>query len=243
MSEIAPRFDYGQLSPKVSARVAEAADKIRTHGRAAAQSVAEIGKELLAVQKVLTDDRRFLAWIDAEFGWSKSTAYNYMNLAREFPTVGNSLPHTDLRTLYLLAAPSTPDWVRTAAHELAGNGEAFSYSDVREMLGGLCPDTNAHPNGHAAAIGREKTPRSASRTPPPVPEPFDGPDRENALKLHDWLIHGRRIAATFKSGQVAALRCQENRVVLDPDRIDVLMEFLSALYHTLATEPGSGAQP
>ena len=130
MTEVALRFDYGQLDPKVSARVVEAVDRIRSHGRAAAESVIEIGKELLAVQKVLTDDRRFLAWIGAEFGWSKSTAYNYMNVARQFPTVGNDLPAVDLKTLYLLAAPSTPAWVR----QVAQKNEGLTYTQARALI-------------------------------------------------------------------------------------------------------------
>src|SRR5689334_23534194 len=119
MTEPAPRFDYGQLDPKVRTAITGAAAKIRSHGRLAVQSVIEIGKELIEVHKMIKDEHYFLAWIDAEFGWSKSSAYNYMNMAREFPTVGSDLSHVDLKTLYLLAAPSTPPSVRTEALQLA----------------------------------------------------------------------------------------------------------------------------
>ena len=129
MTKIAPRFDYGQISPKISARVAEAADKIRSHGRAAAQNVIEIGRELLSVRKTLRDERCFGDWLKAEFGWSKSTAYNYMNVAEKFPTVGNDLA-VDLKTLYLLAAPSTPDWVRQVAQMHNG----LTYTQTRALI-------------------------------------------------------------------------------------------------------------
>jgi hypothetical protein len=79
----------------------------------------------------------------------------------------------------------------------------------------------------------EPTPRAE---PEPAPAPFDGPDRELALKLRDWLTDGRRMVATFKSGQVAALRCKESRVMIDPDRVDVVLEFLGVLFTTLTAE-------
>src|SRR3954451_6216283 len=130
MTEVALRFDYGRLDPKVSAVVTRAVNKIRSHGRAAAQNIIEIGNELLSVQKALKDERCFGDWLKAEFGWSKSTAYNYMNVARQFPTVGNDLPAVDLKTLYLLAAPSTPDWVRQVAQKHDG----LTYTQTRALI-------------------------------------------------------------------------------------------------------------
>src|SRR4051794_25005781 len=130
MSEVVSRFDYALLDPRIGALVAEAATKIRSHGRAAAQNVIEIGKELLSVREALTDERCFGNWLKAEFGWSKSTAYNYMNTARQYPTVGNELTNVDLRTLYLLAAPSTPDWVR----QVAQKSEGLTYTQARALI-------------------------------------------------------------------------------------------------------------
>src|SRR5262249_30235394 len=54
--------------------------------------------------------RRAARWLQAEFGWSKSTAYNFIHIydrmRSDVQRVGHQLP---LRALCLLSAPSTPD--------------------------------------------------------------------------------------------------------------------------------------
>lgn len=99
--------------------------------------------------------------------------------------------------------------------------------DIRRRRGGTLGEKQ----------GREPRPRRGKgAAPEPAPAPFAGPDRELALKLKEWLIDGRRMVATFKSGQVAALRCKENGVQIDPDRVDVVIEFLGVLFTTLTAE-------
>ena len=76
-----------------------------------AEDIIAIGQELQAAKEQLADPDggMFLAWINAEFDMSKSTAYQFINVAKRF---GGSLPNFGKlapSVLYLLAAPSTPD--------------------------------------------------------------------------------------------------------------------------------------
>jgi hypothetical protein len=106
----------------VETQLAEHARAIRQLGRRVVADVIEVGKRL-AEAKELLGHGNWLPWLQREFQWSASTAENYIrlyNLSAKFATVVN-LPdlQLDLRSLYLLAAPSTPPEARRVIFERA----------------------------------------------------------------------------------------------------------------------------
>lgn len=52
---------------------------------------------------------RFLPWIEQEFGGSEPTAQRFMRVSREFKSVNLTDVQIDVSSLYLLAAPKTPE--------------------------------------------------------------------------------------------------------------------------------------
>lgn len=70
-------LDYGTVETVVADRARLAANRIRGHEKAAA---VEIGKELIAIKESLPHGQ-FLVWIEAEFGYSRRTATNLMQVA------------------------------------------------------------------------------------------------------------------------------------------------------------------
>lgn len=71
----------------------------------------DTGKDLLRGKKLLARGN-FGPWLKKSFGWSPSTANNYMNaakLAGEHPAVANLMS----AAMIALAAPSTPDVVKS----------------------------------------------------------------------------------------------------------------------------------
>ena len=82
----------------------------------AAESIIEVGRELSDQQSSMGRGN-FLTWIEAEFSMSQSAAYRFMDvhkrLGDKLPTVGSLAP----TALYALAAPSTPEPVRTEVVE------------------------------------------------------------------------------------------------------------------------------
>lgn len=80
----------------------------------------------------------FLPWIEAEFEMSETTARNMMRVADRF--AGKSATIADLAptALYELAAPSTPESVRSAVEELVIDGEkvtAINLANVSRVSG------------------------------------------------------------------------------------------------------------
>jgi hypothetical protein len=126
-------FDYGALAPNVARALRQQAARIRQRSTAVAVAVIETGHDLLAVQQQLKDRRQFCEWVIAECGFSRSSAYNYINASRltdQFPTVGHLHP----RTLYKLGAKSTPPEIVEEVVARASGGAAVPYVDVARML-------------------------------------------------------------------------------------------------------------
>jgi hypothetical protein len=109
------------------------AERIYALAKKTAEDIVEIGQILTAV-KAAVGHGGFLAWLDEEFGWSKRTAQNFMNVYGCFKSATVAHLDIDFRALYLLAAPSTPALVREQALEQATNGHRVTMPELRRMI-------------------------------------------------------------------------------------------------------------
>jgi Protein of unknown function (DUF3102) len=118
------------LPTPAPATLAEHAAVIRALGKRVIGDVIEIGRRLTEAKKI-AGHGNWLPWLEREFGGSDDTALNYMNLAEmvKSRTVRDlSLP---IKSLYLIAKPSTPDEARTEVIKRAESGEKLSVKDVQ----------------------------------------------------------------------------------------------------------------
>jgi DNA repair exonuclease SbcCD ATPase subunit len=127
----AKEFDYSLIdeNDRDFLRGKEAAIKQR-----AAQAIVESGRDLLEA-KARVGHGQFLEWLKGCFPWSKSTAYRMMEVAEnlKFPTVGN-LENIQIKALYLLAQPSTPESAREEVMSRTEAGETLSHAQVKELV-------------------------------------------------------------------------------------------------------------
>jgi hypothetical protein len=112
------------------------AAEIRRLGKRVKEDVVEIGRYLDQAQKH-AGHGTWLAWIEAEFGWSDQTAYHFIHLYQayqnpEFQNFWNSdLP---MSALYRLAAPNTPQEARDEVAERIEAGEKVSVAAAAEAI-------------------------------------------------------------------------------------------------------------
>src|SRR4051812_32948791 len=95
-----PEFDYSGMSQATADYVRDTTARIRSRIN---DSYLDTGRDLISV-KLALGHGAFGRWLRAEFGWSDSTAQNFMNAAQlvsNSPNFGN-LPAS---TVYKLAAP------------------------------------------------------------------------------------------------------------------------------------------
>ena len=76
---VATQFDYGALDFQQREAVQQTTDEIKKRLRRAAQDIWEIGKMLSSVQSQLQRGQ-FDDWIEAEFDWSRRTAYKFISV-------------------------------------------------------------------------------------------------------------------------------------------------------------------
>jgi DNA modification methylase len=128
------RFDYEILNPEQRILVEQRTLEIREQLRRTAQDIWEIGQRLAEVRTELKHGQ-FDTWLKAEFGWSRRTAYNFINVYETFGNRAN-LAQIDIATsaLYLLAAPSTPQKVREQYIEEARTGKRITHKELVQNI-------------------------------------------------------------------------------------------------------------
>lgn len=155
MTDLVP-FDYAQIDQSAAAAVRASARRLHDLERRTVTATIEIGRELLAVKELLGHGH-FLPWLHAEFGWSDRTARNFMNVALQFGDKSETVSDLGAKVLYLLAAPSTPDDVRTAVVQRAEQGEPITTETVRVAI--------AKVNASAGPDQQEDAPPQKARAP------------------------------------------------------------------------------
>jgi hypothetical protein len=112
--------------------LAEHAAEIRRLGKRVFEDVIEIGRRLNECRAILKEDGGWRAWLETELRLSPQTAGRFIQVYER----RSNLEHLDvpISTLYLLAAPSTPDEARAEVFARAEAGEAVTVADVKRSI-------------------------------------------------------------------------------------------------------------
>lgn len=127
-------FNYDQLDAETRIITQQRAGEIKTLMRATAENIMQVGEKLLEVQ-VKLGNGQFDAWLQAEFDWSRRTAYNFIGVHKQFRGRAN-FAQMDVATsaLYLLAAPSTPESAVDEVLSRAEAGERISHTEAKAIV-------------------------------------------------------------------------------------------------------------
>jgi len=82
--EVIPAFQYGSLDAESARKARDAVGFINARQRTATTAILEIGECLVGVKEALGHGN-FIAWLEAEFGWTDRSARNYMMAAKALP--------------------------------------------------------------------------------------------------------------------------------------------------------------
>jgi len=131
-------FDYMALDTETRIVVQRRTEEIKDLMRRTAQDILDIGGKLADVRDRL-EGGAFSAWLRAEFDWSRSTAYNFINVHERFGSRNLAELEISASALYLLAAPSTPPTARDEAVARAETGEAIGPTTAKAIVGAHQP--------------------------------------------------------------------------------------------------------
>ena len=99
-------FDYRLLSADKREFVMQKTDETQILLKRTAENIIEIGENLLEVSDILPHGQ-FLPWLKSEFDMGRSTAYNFMQVAKRFKGKFPKFGNLSASALYLLANPDT----------------------------------------------------------------------------------------------------------------------------------------
>jgi hypothetical protein len=176
-------------------------------------------KELVTLEKHLKEvkDRvghgRWLPWLKAEFGWTGQSALNFIRVyelsqSKSKTVLDLNLP---LRTIYLLAAPSTPQAAKDEVIERAANGDELSHDTVKGIVD----------------KSKTTTSENAKPTKPPKPEVQPEVPPEPALQVTDGTMGNdtdpAQSAAAFAAIHAAKSEPAE-RVAITPPALSAITD-------------------
>jgi hypothetical protein len=133
---VAVGFDYGELSKDSKGRLLYLAGQIRKQTKSHIENVLALGELIQQAHAELSGggrDGEFGPWVEAECGFSRKTAYNYLHAYERFNKC-ESLSHFSAEAVYALAAPDVPDKAIKEAVRLADKGERVNASKAKEIL-------------------------------------------------------------------------------------------------------------
>lgn len=146
-------YDYSRLPAPQRRLMEEAARTIKPRLRRAAEDIFVIGAALNGVKAQL-EHGRFGDWLAVEFGLSRRMAQHFMNVATRLQAKSEKFSHLPPSTLYLLAAPTTPDEAIRVVEERLDAGDRPQLARVARIV--------------ELSKQAQRTPSSPAPAPPPA---------------------------------------------------------------------------
>ncbi len=126
-------YDYSQLPSEHREAVRRSARIIKPLLKRTAEDIFTIGGELRAVKEMLPHGR-YTEWLGVEFGLSERMAQHFVNVRERLGPKSEKFSVLPPSTLYLLAAPSTPDEAITIVEERIDKGDRLSVAHVQRTI-------------------------------------------------------------------------------------------------------------
>ncbi len=193
LSHESHNFDYAALDSQTRIVVQQRTSEIKERLRDAAQAIWEIGQKLVDVRNCLSYGQ-FNSWLKTEFQWSRSTAYNYINVFETFGSCPNfGQLNIAASALYLLAAPCIPEEARKEALESAKRGEIITYSKAKAIISRYKKSSQINKDEQSSTINVSASPLERKSSTAAQPSP--------ATTLH--LYQPNEPATTFEATSLA----------------------------------------
>jgi hypothetical protein len=126
---------YSELDEQTSVSLQGVAKTINDHKSMQVEIIVDIGRHLQKA-KALLDHGQFSWWLGEACAFTHRTAVNYMHVAEQFgePSKMETVSNLKFRTLYALAAPSTPEHTRKGILRTLRKNRQTSDSTIMHVI-------------------------------------------------------------------------------------------------------------
>lgn len=128
-----PAFDYAEWPADVADEARRIAKSIAQEQRRVVAQVIRFGLDLLALKERL-EHGQFTKWLRVYFERDPRIAQHWMNVANKFGDKTETVSDLKVSSLYLLAAPSTPDATRDDILARIEGGETLQPKDIKQIV-------------------------------------------------------------------------------------------------------------
>ncbi len=147
-------YDYDQLPTEHREAVRRSARIIKPLLKRTAEDIFIIGGELRAVKEMLPHGR-YTEWLEVEFGLSERMAQHFVNVRERLGPKSEKFSVLPPSTLYLLAAPSTPDQAISLVEARIDAGDRVSVAHVQRTIAEQKRLMRPTIDGQATVLGSE----------------------------------------------------------------------------------------
>jgi hypothetical protein len=159
-------FDYEGIDKDTKGKLTYLAGQIRKSAKGHITHALEMGEHIHEANDALAHagcEGRFSEWVKAECGFSRKTAYNYMNAFARFGGNCESLTQFTAEAVYLLAGDDVPDGAIKEALKMADKGERIGLETAKATVEKHCPERTKRKTSGATASSEPST------APPDLP--------------------------------------------------------------------------
>lgn len=129
-------FDYEGIDKDTKGKLTYLAGQVRKSTKSHIEYAIAMGESVSQANELLATagcESRFGAWVQAECGFSRKSAYNYMNAYARFGEESCKLTQFTAEAIYLLSADSTPESAVKKALKLADKGTRITLDQASEL--------------------------------------------------------------------------------------------------------------
>jgi Protein of unknown function (DUF3102) len=134
--------------------LAKHADTIRQLSKQTVENIIEIGRRLVDCRDNHLEHGEWLPWLQREFGWSDRTALNFIRVYEQSKSENFSDLNLPVSSLYLLAAPSTPETAKSEIIKRAKTGTPVSVAEVKQTINAAKARRAAEATGKALPVAK-----------------------------------------------------------------------------------------
>lgn len=222
-------FDYAALDSETRIVVQQRTSEIKALMKRAASDIIDIGQKLIEV-KARLGHGYFGGWLASEFDWGDRTARQFMMVADRFKSANFADLQIAPSALYLLAAPSTPEDVRSEAIARAEQGETITYSTARDLIEDA--QEARRYDGFAKVVPPEEDEEPLSEYEEQIARQY-APAMSQPMSI---LTSQGTIEWYTPPDLIERARALMSRIDLDPASNDIAQRWIrAAAYHTAAT--------
>ena len=176
------RFDYTTVGKEEKGKLIYLAGEIKKANSSHLKFGIAVGEAVAKAHALLAcdgKDGQFSAWVEAECGFGRTTAYKYMQVWDAFNDC-EVIDQFDLSALQTLSAPKAPEKARIEAVKLAKKGEHITNDRSKELCdqfrekpapnpknNGVVVHNVNNSNDHDASV--TGTPSTSKASPPVLP--------------------------------------------------------------------------